>query len=76
MTEQEWREEFAHRLRRVYKDRGYNQKRFAEAVGISEKTLSHYRCCERTPDSITLINMATVLDCDISDIAPVGVIIY
>ena len=72
MTEQEWREEFAFKLRKAYRSRGYNQKQFAEEVGISEKTLSHYRRCIRTPDAITITNMAAVLDCDVSEIIPVG----
>ena len=75
MTEQEWREEFAHRLRRMYKRRGYNQKRFAEALGVSEMTISNYQKCKRTPDAAMLTNMATVLNCSVDDLIPIGEIV-
>ena len=75
MTEQEWREEFAHRLRRMYKRRGYNQKRFAEVLGVSEMTISNYRKCKRTPDAAMLTNMATVLNCSVDDLIPIGEIV-
>lgn len=75
MTEQEWRKEFAHRLRRIYRNRGYNQKQFAEALGVSEMTISNYRKCKRTPDATMLTNMATVLNCSIDELIPTGDIV-
>lgn len=75
MTEQEWRDDFAHRLRKVYRKRGYNQKSFAEALGVSEMTISRYRTGKRVPDIETLVNMATILECNITDLITVGVII-
>ena len=75
MREEEWKADFAHNLRRVYKDRGYDQKSFAEALGVSEMTISRYRTSKRVPDAITLVNMATILDCDIRELITVGVII-
>lgn len=72
MTEQEWREEFAFKLRRVYKNRGYDQKRFAEALGVSEMTISNYRKCKRTPDAYMLTAMSEVLECDIRELIPNG----
>lgn len=69
MTEQEWRDDFADQLRRLTYRAGYRtQKDFAEAAGLSEKTISHYRNAERTPDVITLINLCTVLHCDIKEL--------
>lgn len=75
MTEQEWREEFAFKLRKAYRTRGYNQKQFAEALGVSEMTISNYRKCRRIPDAITLTNMATILDCSVDDLIPIGEIV-
>lgn len=64
MTEQEWREEFAHRLRMIARKKGYYfQKEWADLIGISENTISRYRQSYRTPDAFTIYKLAKALDC-------------
>ena len=75
MTEQEWRRDFAFKLRKAYKNRGYDQKSFAEALGVNEMTISRYRTGKRVPDIISLINMAALLECDINELITVDEII-
>ena len=73
MTEQEWRAEFAHRLRVMsYRKKGFNRKQLAEASGLSEKTIGRYRRAERTPDAISIAKLADALDCTADDLLPVG----
>lgn len=71
MTEMEWRETFKHNLRKIFKRKGYrNQKEFALAAGISERTMSRIMSCTITASSNTVKLFARVLDCDIEDLAP------
>ena len=72
MTEQEWREEFAHRLQVLsYQKKHYNKKQLAEASGLSEKTIGRYRRGERTPDAISISKIARALDCNVDELIPV-----
>lgn len=69
MTEQEWREEFAHRLRVIARTKGYYfQKEWAELIDVSENTISRYRQCERTPDAYTIFKLAKELGCSTDDL--------
>lgn len=72
MTEQEWREEFAFRMRRAFRrnnvNRLYFQKEWAEALGLSEVTVSRYMTGERTPDAYTVFKIAQLLDWPIEDL--------
>lgn len=71
MTEMEWREEFRYRLRKKYKKKGYrNQKEFAEAAGISERTMTRIMSCSITTNPNTVKHFADILNCDIEEIAP------
>ena len=71
MTEMEWREEFRYRLRKKYKKKGYrNQKEFALAAGISERTMTRIMSCSITANPNTVKHFADILDCDIEEIAP------
>lgn len=71
MTEQEWREEFAHRLQVLsYRKKRYNKKQLAEASGLSEKTIGRYRRGERIPDAISLSKIARALDCSVDELIP------
>lgn len=64
MTEQEWREEFAHRLRVIARNKGYYfQKEWAELFGVSENTVSRYRTCETVPDAYMIYKIANALGC-------------
>lgn len=69
MTEQEWREEFACRMRRAFRKRNiYFQKEWAEELGLSEITISRYMNGERTPDAYTIFKIAKILDWPVEDL--------
>ena len=72
MTEQEWRKEFARRLRRIaYQNKDYNQKELAKASGISEVTISRYYKGLRSPSGDNLVKLAHALDCSIDELVMV-----
>jgi len=76
MTEQEWKNEFARRLRRIaYRNKKYNQRELAEASGINEVTVSRYYNGLRSPSSDNLIKLAKALDCTIDELIMVDEII-
>lgn len=69
MTEQEWRDEFAFRLRKIARSRGYYfQKDWAELFGLSENTVSRYRNGETTPDAYTISIIAKALNCSTDEL--------
>lgn len=69
MTEQEWREQFAHNLRKIARSKGYYfQKEWSELFGISENTISRYMRCERTPDAYTIHTIAKALECSTDEL--------
>lgn len=71
MTEMEWRKEFKIMLRRTYKAKGFrNQKEFAMASGISERTMTRIMNCTMTARPNLVRTFADVLNCDVEDIAP------
>ena len=73
MTEQEWKDEFAARLRRVsYQNKKYNRKQLAEASGLSVRSIERYRRGERVPDAITIAKIANALECSPEELIPVG----
>ena len=75
MTEQEWRDEFAIRLRALsYQRKRYNRKQLAEASGLSEKTIERYRRGERTPDAYTITKIAKALNCTPDELMPIETI--
>lgn len=69
MTEQEWRDEFAYRMRRAFRARGiYFQSEWAEAIGVSRNTINRYMNGKCAPDAYTIFKIAEVLDWPISDL--------
>lgn len=69
MTEQEWREEFSARLKRIrHQNKKYNQKQLAEATELTDATISNYNKTKRMPDAKTLVKLAQVLNCTIDDL--------
>lgn len=76
MTEQEWRKEFARRLRRIaHHNKDYDQRELAEASGISEVTISYYFNGTRSPRGDNLVKLAKALDCTIDELVMVNEII-
>lgn len=72
MTEQEIKEDFSVRLRRLsHQKKGYNRKELAEASGLSVKTIERYRRGERVPNLIDIHKIANALECDPRELMPV-----
>ena len=70
MTEEQWRVEFARRLRVLMRTQDLKQYQLAELAGVSDKTISHYLNKTRIPDAITAVNLSKALNCNISDLIP------
>lgn len=70
VTENEYRKQFAQRLRRIMYMRSFNQQRLSEASGISEHTLSKYMNGKSLPNTYTLFRLSRALSCDVVHILP------
>ena len=68
MTEQEWRYEFAFRLRKRMKRKGLNQRQLADLADLSEVTLSRYINGLREPSSHIVYQLAKALDCTVDEL--------
>ena len=72
MTEQEWLDIFSDNLRDILQEYGYSQREFAEAIGVTEVTVSRYINRQRMPTIKTLINMSMELGLDLEEFANFG----
>lgn len=72
LDEDEWREEFAHQVRRRMRLKGLNQKQLAEEVMISDMSMSNYLNCKRTPNGYIIERFARVFGCPISELVDFG----
>lgn len=72
MTEQEWVNIFGDNLRDILQEYGYTQREFADAVGVTESTISRYINKERMPSVKVLINMSMELGIDLEEFANFG----
>lgn len=69
LSENEWSARFAHRLRKLAKDRGYKRKgEWAEIFGLSPNTISRYMNGHTIPDAYTIYHIANVLNCSVDDL--------
>lgn len=62
MTEQEWREEFSRKLRKVLAERDITQAELASIVNIAECTISRYMNCSRTPSGYIISEICDALN--------------
>jgi DNA-binding Xre family transcriptional regulator len=65
MSEQQCRQEFSIRLRRLMYRQGITQKELAEETGISEITISNYITGKRTPSFYNVDKISKALKCSI-----------
>jgi transcriptional regulator with XRE-family HTH domain len=72
MCEREWLDTFADNLVDYLRDAKMTQKELAEAADISESSVSSYIRRQKMPTIKAIINMAYVLDVDISDFIDFG----
>lgn len=68
MTDEQWRYEFAFRLRKVMRHRKLTQKQLAQLAGIEEDTLSRYLHRTRIPRIDILIAICDALDCSVDSL--------
>ncbi len=69
MTEQEWRDEFANRMQRAFRKRGFVfQQEWADELGLSRNSINRYKNGERTIDAYTVYKMAKILDWPVEDL--------
>lgn len=76
MSEQQWLDIFGDNLRDILIEQGYTQRDLAEAIGVTESTISRYVRKERIPTIKNLINMSMELGIDLEEFANFGERIY
>lgn len=69
ITEEQYRECLAIRLRRKMRLRGMSQGDLSQHSGISRVSLSSYMNGYSTPSAYTLVRLARVLKCSVSELA-------
>lgn len=74
MSEETWRKEFGNKLRRIIFDKGINQDRLSEKLGISRQMLTRYVRGTSTPSGYNLTRLCEALDCDVRELTKFGYI--
>lgn len=72
MTEVEWLDIFADNLLSLMQERGYPQGDLAEEAGLDRASISRYVNKRCMPSIKSIINLAYVLDCDVSELIDFG----
>ena len=70
MREGEFLRIFSDNLRYSLNYANMSQRDLADAIGVDESTISRYLRGLRMPTAKMIVNMAYVLDCDISELIP------
>lgn len=60
--------EFANRLQKLRKEKGYSQDQLAEALGVSRQSISKWERAEASPDSDNLIALAKLYNMSLDDL--------
>lgn len=68
MSEQEWLNIFGDNLVDILKDANMTQKDFADAIGVSEATVSYYIHKKKMPGIKALINISCLIGCTLDDL--------
>lgn len=72
MTEIEWLDIFGDNLRDILLDVGMTQSELADELGIDKSLVNRYINKQYIPNLKTIINMAYVLNCNISELIDFG----
>ena len=72
MTEIEWLDIFGDNLRDMLAEVGMSQSDLADEIGLNKSLVSRYVNKQRIPNLMTIIKIAYVLDCDISELVDFG----
>jgi len=60
--------EFANRLQKLRKEKGYSQDQLAEALGVSRQSISKWERAEASPDSENLIALAKLYNMSLDEL--------
>lgn len=74
IDEETWRKEFGRKLQRAITEKGINQERLSELIGISRQMLSRYIRGNSTPSGYVLSRLSEVLECDVRELTKFGYI--
>lgn len=74
LTEETWRKEFGHKLRRAISDKGITQEQLSQTTGISRQMLTRYVRGMSTPSGYILSRLVEALNCDIRELTKFGYI--
>ena len=72
MTEIEWLDIFGDNLRDILLDVGMTQSELADELGIDKSLVSRYVNKQYIPNLKTIINIAYILNCDVSELIDFG----
>lgn len=72
MDENKWLECFGKNLTRMVSEAGYTRRELADATGLAESTIGRYMKGDYIPKATALINIASILLCDINDLINFG----
>lgn len=75
ITEMEWRELFAERVKYHLKRCNINQSQLARIINITEPTMSHYLLCKCTPRIDVIIRMAIKFGCSVDELINFGYVV-
>lgn len=70
MTDQQWMQEFAKKLRYKMNARGVSQKELSQLSGVSEATISRYLTGEQPPKFLSVIKIAKALNASVLELKP------
>lgn len=68
MSELDWLEDFSDCLKDMMRKRDISGRKLAREIGVSHSTISRYMDGKLIPSSVTLFNIANVLECRITDL--------
>ena len=74
VDEEIWRKEFGRKLRRAIIEKGINQERLSDAIGVSRQMMSRYIRGNSTPSGYILSRLSEVLECDVRELSRFGYI--
>ena len=68
MTEMEYMRFIGRNIKQLLDEYPMTQEELAEKIGVNKGTISRYINAERMPSVKNIVNIAYILECDITDI--------
>lgn len=72
MTYSEWSETFSDNLKSFMKEKNISVTELANEIGLSHQCIYGYLQKRYIPNAVVILNIAHVLDCDVSDLIDFG----